>query len=148
MARVYFDSLVKKYGAVLAVDEVSFEVEDKSFVVMVGPSGCGKTTTLRMVAGLERPTSGEIFRRHLVHMYEKHGPNYSPRGDFRVVSRGDEIHHWLRSSARDGAIESFVVIDDDFDIHPYEDRFVKTSFEHGLQHEHIDEALKILARPL
>jgi multiple sugar transport system ATP-binding protein len=43
------------------VDEVSFEVADKEFVVLVGPSGCGKSTTLRMIAGLEEPTSGEIF---------------------------------------------------------------------------------------
>lgn len=44
-----------------AVNNVSFKVEDKEFVVLVGPSGCGKTTTLRMIAGLEEISSGEIF---------------------------------------------------------------------------------------
>src|SRR3954469_17097476 len=43
-----------------AVDELSFTVSDGEFVVLVGPSGCGKTTALRMVAGLEEPTDGEI----------------------------------------------------------------------------------------
>src|SRR4030095_5523460 len=47
-------------GPVHAVKNVSFTIEDGEFVVFVGPSGCGKTTTLRMIAGFEDPTSGEI----------------------------------------------------------------------------------------
>ncbi|MCX6022602.1 MAG: sn-glycerol-3-phosphate ABC transporter ATP-binding protein UgpC [Chloroflexi bacterium] len=50
----------KRYGAVEAVKDVSFEVHDREFLVLVGPSGCGKTTTLRMVAGLEDISDGEI----------------------------------------------------------------------------------------
>src|SRR4051812_33406865 len=49
-----------KTGRVRAVDDVSFTVEDGHFFTMLGPSGCGKTTTLRCIAGLERPDSGEI----------------------------------------------------------------------------------------
>ena len=62
MSRVGFKGLTKLYdkGAV-AVDHVTFEVADKEFFVLVGPSGCGKSTTLRLVAGLEEPTSGEIY---------------------------------------------------------------------------------------
>jgi multiple sugar transport system ATP-binding protein len=60
MARVVMRSLNKKYDEVHAVIDVNLEIRDKEFVVLVGPSGCGKTTTLRMVAGLESITSGNI----------------------------------------------------------------------------------------
>ncbi len=61
MARVLLDRVTKKFGSTVAVDEVSFEVQDREFLVLVGPSGCGKSTTLRMIAGLEEITGGEIF---------------------------------------------------------------------------------------
>ncbi len=60
MARVVMRSLNKKYDEVQAVIDVNLEIHDQEFVVLVGPSGCGKTTTLRMVAGLESITSGNI----------------------------------------------------------------------------------------
>jgi multiple sugar transport system ATP-binding protein len=60
MARVAMRSLNKKYDEVHAVKNVNLDIRDKEFVVLVGPSGCGKTTTLRMVAGLESITSGQI----------------------------------------------------------------------------------------
>ena len=52
--------VVKKFGAVTAVDHVSLEIHEGEFFSLLGPSGCGKTTTLRMIAGFESPTSGEI----------------------------------------------------------------------------------------
>jgi len=63
MAQVKIKDLAKKYpnGDQLAVKEINLDIEDKEFLVLVGPSGCGKTTTLRMVAGLEEITSGEIW---------------------------------------------------------------------------------------
>src|SRR5215471_9231390 len=61
MANVSIRSLNKKYpNGFHAVKDVSLEIRDKEFLVLVGPSGCGKTTTLRMVAGLEEVSSGEI----------------------------------------------------------------------------------------
>ncbi len=61
MARVEIKNLVKRFGATIAVNNVSLEIKDKEFVVLLGPSGCGKTTTLRCVAGLETPDQGEIY---------------------------------------------------------------------------------------
>jgi multiple sugar transport system ATP-binding protein len=60
MARVVLENVVKTYGAVRAVNDVSFVVEDGEFVALVGPSGCGKTTTLNLIAGLIPMTSGNI----------------------------------------------------------------------------------------
>src|SRR5947208_4593459 len=60
MAQVMMKDLNKKYDEVHAVKDVNLHIRDKEFVVLVGPSGCGKSTTLRMVAGLEEITSGEI----------------------------------------------------------------------------------------
>lgn len=61
MAKVVCRNLCKRYGDQLAVDNVNLEVGEGEFVVIVGPSGCGKTTTLRMVAGLESISAGEIL---------------------------------------------------------------------------------------
>jgi len=60
MARVKLKDLNKKFDGTHAVKDVNLEIRDREFVVLVGPSGCGKTTTLRMVAGLEDITSGEV----------------------------------------------------------------------------------------
>src|SRR6201987_5790196 len=60
MARVLIRNLNKFYDDFHAVKDVTLEIRDKEFVVLVGPSGCGKTTTLRMVAGLESIGSGQI----------------------------------------------------------------------------------------
>jgi multiple sugar transport system ATP-binding protein len=61
MAKVELKNLTKKYGDVIAVQNMSLIIPHKEFLVLVGPSGCGKSTTLRMIAGLEEITSGEIF---------------------------------------------------------------------------------------
>ena len=61
MASVILKDLVKQFKTATAVDRLSIEIQDREFAVLVGPSGCGKTTALRMIAGLEPVTSGEIF---------------------------------------------------------------------------------------
>ena len=60
-ASVEFRSVTKRYGAVVAVDDVSFLVERGTLVTLLGPSGCGKTTMLRLIAGLELANSGQIL---------------------------------------------------------------------------------------
>lgn len=60
--KVVLEELSKRFsGDVQAVDHIDLEIADGEFTVFLGPSGCGKTTTLRMIAGLERPDSGRIF---------------------------------------------------------------------------------------
>src|SRR6266702_2437722 len=61
MAQVALRNIVKMFDKTPAVQGIDLDIADREFVVLVGPSGCGKTTTLRMVAGLEEATSGEIF---------------------------------------------------------------------------------------
>jgi multiple sugar transport system ATP-binding protein len=61
MAQIVIKNLKKEFGDFTAVRESSFTIEDGEFFMLLGPSGCGKTTTLRMIAGLELPTSGEIY---------------------------------------------------------------------------------------
>jgi sn-glycerol 3-phosphate transport system ATP-binding protein len=60
MSSIVLDNLTKQYGAAAAIHGVSFTVPAGSFTVLLGPSGCGKSTTLRMIAGLDTPTSGTI----------------------------------------------------------------------------------------
>ncbi|MFD2649410.1 ABC transporter ATP-binding protein [Devosia albogilva] len=60
MASVDFRNVTKSFGNFTAVSDVSFSIGDGEFVCLLGPSGCGKTTSLRMIAGLETPTSGQI----------------------------------------------------------------------------------------
>ena len=59
--RITFRNLTKRFGTTIAVDDLSLEINDGEFVALLGPSGCGKTTTLLMVAGILRPSSGEIL---------------------------------------------------------------------------------------
>ena len=58
---VQFKGILKRFGNVVAVEKMDFDIEEGSLVTLLGPSGCGKTTLLRMVAGLEEPTEGDIF---------------------------------------------------------------------------------------
>ena len=61
MAAIDLIHVTKTWGATVAVRDVSFEVDEGSFVVLLGPSGCGKSTTLRMIAGLDDVTSGKVL---------------------------------------------------------------------------------------
>ena len=62
MAGLSLKGIYKKYqGGVIAVSDFNLEIKDKEFIVLVGPSGCGKSTTLRMIAGLEEISEGELY---------------------------------------------------------------------------------------
>ncbi|MEM2703144.1 MAG: ABC transporter ATP-binding protein [Candidatus Bathyarchaeia archaeon] len=61
MARILIKNLTKRFGKVVAVNDLSLEVKDGEFLVLLGPSGCGKTTILRCIAGLEKQDEGEIY---------------------------------------------------------------------------------------
>lgn len=73
MASVEFKNVIKSFGEFNAVSDVSFSIGDGEFVCLLGPSGCGKTTSLRMMAGLETPTSGQIFigGNEVTHLHPK-----------------------------------------------------------------------------
>jgi multiple sugar transport system ATP-binding protein len=61
MAEIRLEQLTKRFASLVAVDNLDLTMPDGSFVALLGPSGCGKTTTMNMISGLERPTSGEIY---------------------------------------------------------------------------------------
>src|SRR5918999_5384028 len=61
---IEFKNVTKTFGGTPVVDDLSLTIHDGEFVVLLGPSGCGKSTTLRMLAGLEEVTSGDIFINH------------------------------------------------------------------------------------
>ena len=60
MPEIRLENITKRWGKFYAVENLDLFIENNAFVTLLGPSGCGKTTTLRMIAGLETPTSGKI----------------------------------------------------------------------------------------
>lgn len=61
MTDVKVENLTKKFGDIVAIDKVSFEIRDREYVAVIGPSGCGKTTLIKCLAGILRPTEGDIY---------------------------------------------------------------------------------------
>jgi multiple sugar transport system ATP-binding protein len=61
MAEIVLRNVCKRWGSFIGVDDFDLTIADREFLVLLGPSGCGKTTTMRMIAGLEDPTDGEIL---------------------------------------------------------------------------------------
>ena len=61
MAEVELSSVSKRWGSFVGVDNFNLKIPDKEFLVLLGPSGCGKTTTMRMIAGLEDPSEGQVI---------------------------------------------------------------------------------------
>ncbi|HHO55636.1 MAG TPA: ABC transporter ATP-binding protein [Trueperaceae bacterium] len=77
MSKISLNGITKKYGKVAAVDNINLDVIAGEFLTLLGPSGCGKTTTLRMIAGLEEPTSGELSSEGKI-LYSKEKGIYIP----------------------------------------------------------------------
>ena len=94
MAKLSFKNINKVYpGNVTAVKDFNLEIDDQEFIVLVGPSGCGKSTTLRMVAGLESISSGELYidGQHMEQNFDmtenktNFGPYTVPEGHYFVL---------------------------------------------------------------
>jgi ABC-type sugar transport system ATPase subunit len=106
LAPVVLESLSKVYGGpVTVLHQMDLEIYDRELLVLVGPSGCGKTTTLRLIAGLEPPTSGEIRiagravrtlapRRRFVSLVPEGGALIGHRNVSRNLSFGLELRYW------------------------------------------------------
>ncbi|MBP5332209.1 MAG: ABC transporter ATP-binding protein, partial [Lachnospiraceae bacterium] len=60
MPEITLRNITKRWGKFFGVDNLNLDIADNSFITLLGPSGCGKTTILRMIAGLETPTTGQI----------------------------------------------------------------------------------------
>jgi multiple sugar transport system ATP-binding protein len=117
MANVTIRHVHKRFGGVHAVNDVTLEIHDREFLVLLGPSGCGKTTLLRMIAGLETPSEGEIYigdrlvnftppkDRDIAMVFQ----NYAPYPHMDVtdnITLGLRLHHTPRTAIRqrlDGA---------------------------------------------
>ena len=83
---IFFKNVSRHFGELKAVDDVMLEIADGEFFSMLGPSGSGKTTCLRMIAGFDRPTSGQIFH------FSRDVSNLPPRAKpelIRLVSTAD-----------------------------------------------------------
>ena len=65
MAEIKLKNLSKRWGSFVGVDNFNLTIKDQEFLVLLGPSGCGKTTTMRMIAGLEDVTEGDISNRRM-----------------------------------------------------------------------------------
>lgn len=125
MARILFKGIAKVYaGGVTAVDTLDLEIRDREFLVLLGPSGCGKSTTLNMIAGLEEPTSGELWfddldvtalpphKRDVAMVFQSYAL-YPHKNVYENIAFGmrmrkvpaDEIERRVRSAARKLEIE-------------------------------------------
>ena len=78
MPKIILEHVTKRFDKFVAVDDLNMVIEDREFITLLGPSGCGKTTTLRMIAGLETPTTGKITIGDQVVFDSEAGINVSP----------------------------------------------------------------------
>ena len=102
MWEITLESVSKRFGAVKAVDAISFRAEKGKFVVLLGPSGCGKSTLLRLIAGLDEVSAGKIFieGRDVTAL----DPTKRIRPEhIRLVTNGDGVAAFVESAEYHGA---------------------------------------------
>ena len=122
MANIRLENVTKRWGDFVGVDTFSLEIPDQEFLVLLGPSGCGKTTTMRMVAGLETPTTGDIYigdrrvndlepkDRDIAMVFQSYGlyPNMTVRENIRFplkVRKVDPATHEERVNRASAMVE-------------------------------------------
>ena len=101
MPEIVLTHVTKRWDKFYAVDDLNLVIDDNAFVTLLGPSGCGKTTTLRMIAGLETPTSGRITIGGRVAVSYTHLDVYK-RQAFSPTRRGARRTRPARGTARHG----------------------------------------------
>ena len=102
MAKVLLEKCIKNDfpAGTVAVNQLDLEINDREFLVLIGPSGCGKSTTLRLIAGLETSTSGEvkIGERVVTHMQTQGSQHRNGISELCLVSRNDGLReHQVRA---------------------------------------------------
>jgi ABC-type sugar transport system ATPase subunit len=132
MAAIAFEAVTKRYdNGVTAVQELDLEVSDGEFLIFVGPSGCGKTTALRMVAGLERITSGALridgrvvnelppVERDVAMVFQNYAlyPNMTVRENMSFPLRHQRVHR-REAAARVTEVASLLALDELLDRRP------------------------------
>jgi len=88
--------ITKRFGTVIAVNDLSLSIRPGTFITLLGPSGCGKTTTLRMIAGLEDPDDGELFIAGKPVFSRSHGA-YLPTGKRQLGMVFQSYALWRRT---------------------------------------------------
>ena len=132
MASVEYRSISKKFGPTAVLKEVSFSISDGSFVVLLGPSGCGKTTMLRMTAGLEKVTQGDILfsgqRINTVHPRDRNiamvFQSYALYPQMKVydnIAFSLQVRKMAPEQIRERVMEAAEILD----LKPYLDRYPK-----------------------
>ena len=103
MAELRLKNLTKRFGSYVGVDNFNLDIADQEFIVLLGPSGCGKTTTMRMIAGLEEVSEGEIWLGRMVNKLEPKDRDISMVFRATAVSQHDGLREHPFPCASEGA---------------------------------------------
>lgn len=128
MPKIQLKNITKRWGKFYAVDNLSLDVEDNSFITLLGPSGCGKTTILRMIAGLETPTTGQIYIDGKVVFDSERGINL-PANDRKVGFLFQNYALWPNMTVYQNISFGLSNVKEDLPTYDYEHRNNKRLIE-------------------